>query len=89
MPLRAENGETYAVLVVSYEISDRKQAEQALRESEARFRTLTNTFTRSRNSSRVGWVSYLNPTQPRLLPASESNAVDEVTIEEGVNREGG
>ncbi|MBD2315081.1 PAS domain S-box protein [Desertifilum sp. FACHB-1129] len=42
-PLRAENGETYAVLVVSYEISDRKQAEQALRESEARFRTLANT----------------------------------------------
>jgi PAS domain S-box-containing protein len=35
-PLRAENGEIYAVLVVSYDISERKSAETALRESEAR-----------------------------------------------------
>ncbi|WP_445636335.1 histidine kinase [Nostoc sp. DSM 114161] len=45
-PLRAENGEIYAVLVVSYDITDRKrtederkQVESALRESEA-FRRL-------------------------------------------------
>ena len=35
-PLRSPNGEVYAVLAVSYDISDRKRAEATLRESEAR-----------------------------------------------------
>ncbi|AFZ31248.1 multi-sensor signal transduction histidine kinase [Gloeocapsa sp. PCC 7428] len=42
MPLRAENGEIYAVLAVSYDISDRKQAEQAPRESQARLQLIAN-----------------------------------------------
>ncbi|MES1025902.1 ATP-binding protein [Gloeocapsa sp. BRSZ] len=42
-PLRAENGEIYAVLAVSYDITDRKRSEEALRESEEQFRTLANT----------------------------------------------
>jgi PAS domain S-box-containing protein len=42
-PLRAEDGEIYAVLVVSYDITERKQSEAALHESEARFHTLADT----------------------------------------------
>ncbi|GAA6615380.1 PAS domain S-box protein [Scytonema sp. NUACC26] len=41
-PLRAENGEIYAVLVVSHDISDRKRFEEALRESERRLHATQN-----------------------------------------------
>ncbi len=37
-PLRAANGEVYAALAVSYDISDRKNAEEKLRESETQMR---------------------------------------------------
>ncbi|MDZ7967369.1 MAG: ATP-binding protein [Nostoc sp. DedSLP03] len=39
-PLRSGDGEVYAVLAVSYDISDRKQAEAAVRESEQKYRSL-------------------------------------------------
>lgn len=41
-PLHTARGEVYAVLAVSYDISDRKHAEAALRASEERFRTVTD-----------------------------------------------
>lgn len=37
-PLLAENGKIYAVLAVSYDITDRKKTEAALQEAETRFR---------------------------------------------------
>ncbi len=42
-PLYSPQGEVYAVLAASFDITDRKRAEDALRDSEARFRTLANT----------------------------------------------
>ncbi|MBD2182449.1 response regulator [Planktothrix sp. FACHB-1375] len=38
--LRAENGQIDAALAVSYDITDRKKSEEALRESEAKYRSL-------------------------------------------------
>ena len=39
-PLRSANGEVYGVLVVSYDITESKQSDRALRESEAKYRSL-------------------------------------------------
>ena len=43
-PLRNEQGEIYAVLAVSYDITERKKAEEALRKSEAKYQTLFNSI---------------------------------------------
>ncbi|MBW4524340.1 MAG: PAS domain S-box protein [Phormidium tanganyikae FI6-MK23] len=41
-PLRSSNGEVYATLVVSYDITDRKKSEESLRESEEHFRQVAD-----------------------------------------------
>jgi PAS domain S-box-containing protein len=40
LPLLDERGEIYSILGITYDITERQQAEEALRESEARFRRL-------------------------------------------------
>lgn len=43
-PLRSATGEVYAVLVVSYDITERKKSEEALRQSEENYQTLFNSI---------------------------------------------
>jgi PAS domain S-box-containing protein len=42
-PVKDSRGETYAILVISHDITDRRLAQEALRQSEARYRTLVET----------------------------------------------
>jgi PAS domain S-box-containing protein len=60
-PLHSSSGEIVGVNVVAEEITERKRAEKALRESEARFRELANSisqFAWTANAS--GWIYWYN-----------------------------
>lgn len=77
VPLRNNQGEIDAVLVVSYDISDRKQTEAKLRGSEARFRLMIDSakeyaiFTLDLNGMITGW----NAGAERLVGYQEAEII--------------
>jgi PAS domain S-box-containing protein len=60
-PLRSPSGEIVGVNVVAEEITERKRAEKALRESEARFRELANNISQfAWTADASGWIYWYN-----------------------------
>jgi PAS domain S-box-containing protein len=60
-PLRSPSGEIVAVNVAAEEITERKRAEKALRESEARFRELANNISQfAWTADANGWIYWYN-----------------------------
>jgi len=78
-PLRAENGEIYAVLVVSYDITERrrveverKRAEAALRESEERFRLFVTASSDMVYRMSADWREMRNLEGKKILVNTEA-----------------
>ncbi|MBD2432944.1 MULTISPECIES: GAF domain-containing protein [Fischerella] len=70
-PLRSANGEVYAVLVVSYDITDRKQAEAALRDKEAKLaQELADTKQLQHISSQLIQSENINALYEQILDAA-------------------
>lgn len=67
-PLRNDRGEVDAVLAVSYDITDRKRAEQALCESEEQSRNILESITDAFFALDENWLfTYVNKTAETLL----------------------
>ena len=65
-PLRDETGQIAGVNVVIQEITDRKNAEAALRESEERFRTLADNMSQfAWMTDENGWIFWYSSTSFR------------------------
>jgi PAS domain S-box-containing protein len=77
VPLKNENGEIYAVLAISYDISKRKRADEALRKSEERLRLLIESaedyaiFTMTRDGIIDSW----NTGAEKIFGWTETEAV--------------
>ena len=81
-PVKGADGETMAVTVVSKEITGRKHAEDALRESEVRFSTIFHSSPVSIGISRVkdGQLLDVNDAWQKLLGFSREEAIGRNTI---------
>ncbi len=72
MPITGTNGEVISVLGVSRDITDRKKAEQALRESEERYRRLVEISPNAVLLHQDGKIIYANPALARILGAENA-----------------
>ncbi|MBP5973953.1 PAS domain-containing protein [Brasilonema sp. CT11] len=71
-PLRTKNGEVYAVLAVSYDISERKKAEVALRESEELFRLFVTASSDIIYRISADWSQMRNLEGKNILASTEN-----------------
>ncbi|OPX63156.1 MULTISPECIES: PAS domain-containing protein [unclassified Methanoregula] len=74
-PIMDARGEVTSVLGVSRDITARKQAEQALQESEERYRKLIEISPDAVILHRDGKIIYVNPAAVRLVGAGDSREV--------------
>jgi PAS domain S-box-containing protein len=74
-PLKAADGQVGAVLGISRDITDRKQAERALAESEARFRMLSESALTGVYIFGHGRMLYVNPAFAQMFGYSEEEIV--------------
>ena len=79
-PCRNAAGKVVGLIGISHDITDRKQAEKALRESEERYRTLFETAPDAIVVHRDGRVLYANDAVLRLVGLSDSEELASHTV---------